>query len=97
MDEEVLSALSEKVGRAQLTPDILAAKQAAIAASVGRGNAPDDVKSASGEIYTQLSRILSLSKGGNTFEAFCLETLAPVTVGTAVYEHEQLRADIFGN
>lgn len=94
-DDEILTALCIKKGNAAVAPDLIADKMAAITASVGRGNAPDDVKSASGEIYNAAKRRLGLVGVGNDSTAFMQSTLAPlVTNNTAVYR--ELRLDIFG-
>jgi hypothetical protein len=94
-DDEILTALCIQKGNAAVVPDLLADKEAAIAASVGRGNPPDDVKSASGEIYNATKRRLGLVGGGSDSGAFMRSTLAPlVTNNTAVYK--ELRRDIFG-
>lgn len=92
-DDEILAALCN--GDVGATADVLAAKQTALAASVGRGNAPDDVKSAVGDLTVAIRRRLNLMNAGNTTDAFLRDTLAPlVTPGTSAYS--QLRLDIFG-
>ena len=65
-----------------------------IAASTARGNAADDIKSASGEIYVELKRILNMTKCGNTKDAFFRDTLAPlITEDTSIYK--ELEREIF--
>jgi len=94
MDDEILTRLCEQVGLPQRVPEVLAAKSQAMADSVARGNAPDDVKSASGSIYVQAKKILGLTAGGNTVNAFLRDTSAPlVTQGTKIYI--ELKKDIF--
>ena len=62
--------------------------------STARGNAADDIKSASGEIYVELKRILNMTKCGNTKDAFFRDTLAPlITEDTSVYK--ELEREIF--
>ncbi len=93
-DDEVLTALCNSVGKTGDTPAVLAAKQKAIADSVGRGNPPDDIKSAAGTIYTETKRILSLTQAGNDKGSFARNTLAPlIRPGLAVYA--ALKHDIF--
>lgn len=77
-DDEVIEALVTREGKPQLLADALKAKQAAIASSIARGNAPDDLKSASGEIYVSLKKVLGLQRAGNTTDAFMRDTLAPL-------------------
>jgi predicted ATPase len=94
MDDEVLSSLCESLGHSDKTKEILEAKLEAITNSTQRGNATDDVKSASGELYVQIRRILQVTQLGNTVDAFLRDTLAELVVpGTAVYT--QLKGDIF--
>ena len=94
-DDEVLTALCDAHGRQNDILAVLAAKQAAIADSVGRGNPTDDLKSAAGAIYTETKRILALTQGGNDKNSFMRNTLAPlIRPGMAIYT--ELRKDIFG-
>lgn len=93
-DDEVLTALCTSVGKAADIPAVLAAKVKAIGDSNKRGNPSDDVKSAAGNIYTEVKRILALTQAGNDQMAFARNTLAPlIKPDTAVYA--QLRGDIF--
>ena len=72
------------------------AKRTALDASVVRGNAPDDYKSARGEIYTALKKILGLTKCGNNADTFIRDSLAPlITPDMEVYQ--RLENEIFGN
>lgn len=89
--DEVIEALAISVGKQQLTPPALQAKQAALAASTARGNAPDDLKSAAGEIYTQLKALLQLTRCGNTKDEFMRDTLAPLIAPTMTC-FQELRA-----
>lgn len=62
--------------------------------SVERGNPVDDVKSASGEIFVELKKLLRLRGCGNTTDAFLRDTIAPlITPDTQVYQN--LKSDIF--
>jgi len=94
-DDEVLTKLCEDRGMPGAAADLLRAKADALAAARGRGNPPDDVKSAAGDIYNQAKRILGLTGVGNDAPAFMRQTLSPlVQPGTAVYT--DLRDNIFG-
>ena len=94
-DDEIIDRLCLHVGRPELVDDCLAMKSAEMQNSIGRGNAADDVKSASGQIYTQLKKILSLSRCGNTTESFFLSTIVPlITPETKVYQ--ELESVVFG-
>jgi predicted ATPase len=94
-DDEILSLLGTKFGKPEQKSALLEAKQAAISNSVTRGNSQDDVKSAKGDIYNAAKQLLNLRGAGNTADAFCRDTLAPlVTPSTQVYA--ELKKDIFG-
>ena len=94
-DDEVLTALCNSVGKPDDIAAVLAAKQSAIVASVGRGNPQDDIKKAVGTIYDAAKRILDLRQVGNDPMAFARNTLAPLLKpGMATYS--ALKTDIFG-
>jgi hypothetical protein len=85
--DDVLESLARSVGREAHIPDTLEVKAAALAASVGRGNRPDDLKSAAGEIYVGVVRLLALFRAGNDKDAFMRDTLAPLIVpGMTTYD-----------
>ena len=75
---DVLEKLAATAGKPELIPDILQIKTDKLTASVGRGNAQDDLKSAAGEIYVELKKLLALQSPGNTVDAFMRDTLAPL-------------------
>jgi hypothetical protein len=93
-DDEVLDALCESVSMPEKKQEVRDAKAAALQESVDRGNAPDDIKSASGKTYTEIKRILGLTSVGNDTKSFMRSTLAPlIQSGMTVYE--DLKNDIF--
>jgi predicted ATP-dependent endonuclease of OLD family len=95
LDDEVIKKLCTSVGRPELLSNCISAKQTALQNSIDRGNAGDDVKSASGEIVNALKRILSLTQCGSNTVAFLKDTMAPlVTEDTEVYK--ELEKEIFG-
>ena len=74
--------------------DCLQAKQTAIQECINRGKPADDIKSASGQIFIELKRILSLTQCGNNKCAFLRDTLTPlVTDDTTIYN--ELENEIF--
>jgi AAA domain, putative AbiEii toxin, Type IV TA system/AAA domain len=92
---EILSKLANIVGRADLAEAVISSKEEAVVKSEARQNPSDDIKSASGEIYTSCKRILSLTQVGSTKQAFMRDTLAPlITYDTETYK--QLHGVIFG-
>lgn len=78
--DDIIKALVIREGKDNLLPDALKVKADAVANSVHRGNAPDDLKSAAGEIYTNMKRLLGLQRCGNNTETFMWDTLAPLVI-----------------
>lgn len=74
--DEVLTALAVQEGKPDEAPNLIAAKAVAVANSVARGNPADDMKSAAGETYIAIKRILGLQRCGNNVDAFMRDTLA---------------------
>lgn len=95
LDDAVLAKLCDHVGKTDKYRECLKIKKDAIEASVGRGNPEDDLKSARGDIYTGIKKVLGLTQCGNNPDAFIRDTLAPlVTPEVTVYK--ELEADVFG-
>ncbi len=66
----------------------------AISQSIKRGNAKDDIKSASGEIFVNLKKILGLTQCGNNKCSFMRDTLSSlITEDTQIYK--DLEKEIF--
>lgn len=76
--DDVLTKLAESVGQSDKIGAVIDLKADALASSVARGNRPDDLKSAAGEIFTNLKSLLGLARPGNNTEAFMRDTLAPL-------------------
>ena len=87
---EALLAVEQK--EAQL-PAALQIKKHALANSTARGNPADDLKSAAGEIYTELKKLLGLQRCGNNTDAFMRDTLAPL-VAPPMATYEALKSAI---
>jgi predicted ATPase len=95
LDDEIIEKLCNSVGKPELLGECLTAKNTAIQDSISRNNAADDIKSASGQIFTELKRILALTQCGNNQCAFIRDTIVPlVTEETNIYK--QLEQEIFG-
>lgn len=93
-DDELIAKLCDSVGKPELVQDCLDAKDNAVNDSIGRGNPADDIKSASGDIFTEVKRILGLTQCGNNKCAFVRDTMTPlVTEETNVYK--ELEKEIF--
>lgn len=93
-DDELIEKLCNSVGKPELVQSCLDAKAHAIQNSIVRGNPNDDVKSASGNIFIEIKRILGLTQCGNNKCAFIRDTMTPlVTEDTTVYQ--ELESEIF--
>lgn len=93
-DDELITKLCNIKGKPELIRNCLEAKNQAIQDSIGRGHPSDDIKSASGNIFVELKRILGLTQCGNNKCAFIRDTMTPlVTEDTAVYQ--ELENEIF--
>ena len=92
-DDEVLRALAHSVGKTDKADDLLAEKQRIL--NHRTGDAPDDLKPASGDVYNACKDLLELTNPGNNTKTFMRDTLAPlIKPGTVVYD--ELKRDIFG-
>ncbi len=78
--DDVIEALLRRENKLELLDRAIAIKADAIAESIGRRNAPDDIKSAAGKIYTELKVLLGLKRCGNNTDTFMRDTLAPLIV-----------------
>jgi len=93
-DDELIKKLCHSIGKDDLLQDCLDAKTKAIVDSVERKNPVDDIKSASGNIFTEIKRILGLTQCGNNKCAFIRDTMTPlVTADTDIYK--ELENEIF--
>lgn len=93
--DDVIEALVVREGKDNLLGDALALKTHAVENSVARGNPPDDLKSAAGEIYVGLKRLLALQRCGNNTDTFMRDTLAPL-VDAPMPTYQALTAAIMG-
>jgi predicted ATPase len=94
-DNEVLTALCNRAGKAEETENLIQDKREALEECVRQGKPSDDLKSAAGLIYNKAKQRLSLTGVGNDAKAFARNTLAPLlTPEMSVYK--ALREDIFG-
>jgi hypothetical protein len=96
-DDEIIKQLCVSVNKADKYEECINAKRTALQSSSSppRNNAADDLKSARGDIYISLKRILDLTQCGNNADAFIRDTLTPlITPDTDVYK--LLEQEIFG-
>ena len=94
LDDEIIEKLCTTSEKKEKLSEAIELKKKAMASSVLRGNPTNDLKSASGEIYVGLKKLLSLTNCGNSTETFLRDTIAPlITHDTRVYS--QLKKEIF--
>ncbi len=74
--DDVLTALLARENKSGLLADALKIRADALAKRILDGKPPDDLKSSAGLIYVELRKLLALSGGGNTADAFMRDTLA---------------------
>jgi len=87
LDDELITKLTEIQGKAELVDQALQIKQNAIQSSVKRGNPKDDMKSASGDIYNDLKKLLNLTRCGNNPDMFMRDTMVTFLIeDTKVYQ-----------
>ena len=92
-DDEVLRALAVSIEKSHKIDELVAEKKRII--DERAGNALDDLKPSSGEIYNTCKALLGLTNPGNNAKTFMRDTLAPlIKPGMVVYD--ELRHDIFG-
>ena len=96
LDDEVLASFCASVGKQTETQAVISAKAKAIQNSMARCNPPEDLKSASGEIYSEARRILNLPQAGSTTEAFLRDMLAP-QISPSMRVYADLKRDVFGD
>lgn len=96
LDDAVLKKLCDSVGKTEKYDECLREKNEALTASIGRGNAADDYKSARGDIYNALKKCLTLVKCGNNADTFIRDALAPlITPDMNVFK--KLETEVFGD
>lgn len=91
--DDVLTKLAESVGHSDKVADVLQIKADALTASIERGNQPDDLKSAAGQIFTNLRQVLGLVRAGGNTDAFMRDTLAPL-ISPGMPTHTAMKAAI---
>ncbi len=95
-DDEMIRKLCQVKGMPEKEAECLEVKRQAMNDSItNRGNPLDDVKSASGEIYTNLKRILQLTRCGNDTHSFLRDTMAPLLTSDMTL-YTEIKQCIFG-
>lgn len=95
LDDEVLDAWCRVGGKESEIAEVKKIKQQCMADSIQRGNAADDIKSASNDICTKIKKLLALTKCGNNGETIMRDTVSKLlTEEMQVYR--ELEKEIFG-
>lgn len=94
-DDEMIRKLCQVKEMSEKEAECLEMKKQAMQDSVSRGNPSDDVKSASGVIYTNLKRILQLTRCGNDTHSFLRDTMAPLLTSDMPL-YAEIKQSIFG-
>lgn len=95
LDDEVLEKWCNTIGKPEKATDLKAIKQNKIQESIKRGNAADDVKSASNEICTEAKKLLSITACGNSGEMIMRDTIAKlITPEMRIYK--EIEEIVFG-
>lgn len=96
-DDEMIRKLCQTKGMPEKEAECLEMKRQAMHDSItNRGNPSDDIKSASGEIYNNLKRILQLTRCGNDTHSFLRDTMAPLLT-TDMPLYAEIKQCIFGD
>lgn len=86
LSDDAITKLLESLNALDKLDEALEIKANAMAASASRGNAMDDVKSASGDIFVGLKRLLALTRCGNSTDEFMRDTMVHhINVNSADY------------
>lgn len=94
-DDKLIKRLCQINNKTDMYPECMRMKEEALEKSKNRGNPSDDIKSASGDIYNGLKRILNLTQCGNNAHSFLRDTMAPLlTPDMDLYT--ELKQCIFG-
>jgi hypothetical protein len=91
--DDVIEALVRREQKPDTLNEALDIKRGALANSGARGNRTDDLKSAAGEIYVELKKLVGLQRCGNSTDAFMRDTLAPL-IEPSMPSYQALKAAI---
>lgn len=94
LDDEIIYKLCKKNEKSELFDNCIEIKTIKLKESMERGNPADDIKSASGEIYIELKKLLGLWHSGNTKDAFFRDTMAPL-ISPETTTYKELENEIF--
>lgn len=91
LDDEVLKEYLISIDMIDRLEEVLQIKADALHSSIQRGNPSDDLKSASGEFFTNMKKHLGLTRIGNNADAFMKDTLAPIIKpGMGIFEEIEI-------
>jgi len=93
-DDEVLDAFCDSIGHSNEKQAVRQIKTDALNASVVRGNLPNDIKKAAGQIVEQVRKTFKLEAAGNDTESFERNILCPI-IKPGLKTYDELRRAIF--
>lgn len=94
LDDSVILKLCNSLGKSASYLNCITEKNRLLAESIARNNPQDDIKSASGELFVELKKILGLTQSGNNKCAFLRDTMAPlITEDMQIYQ--ELERELF--
>jgi predicted ATPase len=91
--DDVLDAFLTQQNQQANLSQVRQIKQNCLTASVQRGNRNDDLKSAAGEIFVELRKLLNFTRCGDNSDAFMRDTLAPL-IRPPLKTYDDLKAAI---
>lgn len=94
-DPEVLDAFCDSIGRSDAKQEVRDIYDTQMAALSERAKDSDDVKAASGKMYVEIRKALSLNQAGTTARSFAEAQLAP-QISASMDVYQELRRDVFG-
>lgn len=91
--DDVLGKLVRATGQDELLDEVLRIRDNVLDENRRRGKPSDDLKSAAGNIFVELRRLLDLRRSGNSVDSFMRDTLAPL-ITPEMDTYRILRSDI---
>ncbi|SDD09232.1 AAA family ATPase [Auraticoccus monumenti] len=94
-DQEVLDALCEELGKPEMKETVAGIRNTRMGELAARSKDADDVKAASGLMFTDIRRALGISGAGTKAPAFAQRYLAPL-IRSGMNVYDELESSIFG-
>ena len=94
LDDEVIEKLCNHYNQSELIGKMLEIKKDSLKASIERGNQEDDLKSARGNICTEIKKLFKLKQCGNSADAILRDEIAKNIITPDMKIYQQLENDI---